>query len=130
MARTPSKIFSLAEKKSTIAGLKQAIKDNTVSVKESADTVALATKALATAKKQSDALVAEATKAVTKATKEGNSLIATAQKALDAATKKHVKLNDAAAKGRAKLDGQLEAIEAAPVTDDRKKTSAAPDASV
>ena len=55
MARAPSKILSVAEKKQAEAGLKQAIKLVDTGVKASETEVATATKALAAAKKQADA---------------------------------------------------------------------------
>lgn len=115
MARATSKIMSVAEKKMATASLKTVLKGTNEGVKTSELDVAAANKAMAAAKKQADALAAAATKAHEAALKEGGKLIAAAQKAVDAATKKHTKVFDAAAKGRAKIEGQLAALEAAPV---------------
>lgn len=114
MARAPSKILSVAEKKQAEAGLKQAIKLVDTGVTASGTEVATATKALAAAKKQADALVATASKTVAAAQKEGDKLVSAAQKALDAATKKHTKVLDAAGKGRDKLNSQLATLAATP----------------
>lgn len=114
MARTPSKIMSVAEKKAAQSNLKQAIKVVDTGVKESEALVAVANKGLAEAKKKADALAAAASKQHDLALKEGGKLIAAAQKLVDAATKKHTKVFDAAAKGREKLNGQLATLEATP----------------
>ena len=76
MARAPSKILSLAEKKAAETGLKTALKTNLASVKASEAAVADANKALTSAKKQADALAATANKALAKAQKDGGKLIA------------------------------------------------------
>lgn len=120
MARSPSKIMSVAEKKTAEAGLKLAIKNTDAAIKASETDVAIANKALMTAKKQADALVAQANKAHEAALKEGGKLITAAQKLVDAATKKHTKVFDAANKGKEKLNGQLISLSAAPVEQVRR----------
>lgn len=115
MARTPSKVLTVGERKTAETGLKQALSTVNAGVKASEGEVAVATKALAAAKKQADSMVKDSNKAHDAVLKAGGKLIADAQKALDAATKKHTKVFDAAAKGRDKINGQLATLAAAPV---------------
>ena len=96
MARAPSKIMTIAEKKEAKKGLEAALK-----------TVNAGAKAV-------DAEVAAATKALAAAKKEADKAIAAAQKVLDAAKKKQDKAVAAAEKGRTKLTGQLATLEATP----------------
>lgn len=115
MARTPSKILTVAEKKAAETDIKKALKDNAAARKASEALVAEAQKALDAAKKTADAKKAAAMKVVAAAEKEGGKLIAEAQKALDAATKKHTKIFDASNAGDTKLQERLTALAAAPV---------------
>lgn len=115
MARTPSKVLTVGERKTAETGLKQALSTVNAGVKASEGEVAVATKALAVAKKKADDMVKASNKVHDKVVKDSGKLIADAQKAVDAATKKHTKVFDAAAKGREKINGQLATLAAAPV---------------
>lgn len=90
MARLPSKIMTIAEKKAAANGLKTALKTHKESVKAI----------------ESDHAAAIKTHAV--AIKEANKTLSDANKTLDAATKKHDKLAAAAQKGTDKLNSQIE----------------------
>ena len=125
MARAPSKILTVAEKKAAEAGLKTAIKTNLTAATDSEAVAASANATPAKAKKQADALAATAQKAHDKALKEGGKLIAAAQKEVDAAVKRHTKVHDAAGKGREKLESQLTALASVPTARATRGSAAA-----
>lgn len=114
MAKAPSKIMSIAEKKMAQTNLKIAIKQNADLAKAlDADTKA-AEKALAAAKKSADAKAKDAAKAAAVIAKAVDAEIKAAQKSYDAAVAAAAKKKAAAAQGAAKLTGQMTALDAAP----------------
>jgi len=96
MARPPSHIMTLVEKKVQTENLKKALATSQAPLVAARNVKAEAAKSLAAAKKTA-----------AKALKD-------AQAVLDAAEKKEAKAAAAAAKGRAKITGQLEVLKAAP----------------
>lgn len=112
MARAPSKIMSIVEKKQAQNGLKAALKLHDADVKNVGTDLKLAEKALAAAKKAADATIKQLNKeqaVIAKAVEAGVKL---AQKTFDAASTKATRLNAAAAKGHEKITGQLAALDA------------------
>ena len=115
MAKSPSKIMTIADKKLAQANLKAALAQHNTSVKAINADQKAADAALAAAKKSADAIAKEAAKAAAAKAKEADALVKAAQKTYDAAVAKSAKAKDAAAKGTAKLTMQLVALDAAPV---------------
>lgn len=112
MARTPSKILSIAEKKEAVVNLKTAIKTHKAEAAAVYATFREAEKTLSLAKKTADAAVSAAHKAHAASVKEAGKALTDAQKVFDGIAKRNAKAADAAAKGTEKLAGQLAAVEA------------------
>lgn len=104
MARTPSVIMTVQEKKLAITGLKTAISTHKAAQKVHVDEYNVAGRSLADAKRAQTKAAADAAKAVAVATKAE----AKAKAKLD-------KMLAAAAKGEAKLQAQMSTLVAAPV---------------
>lgn len=117
MARTPSKIMSIVEKKAAQAGLKQALKNHNENVRSIGAALKDAEKALAAAKKEADAMIVKLNKEQAVVAKAAEKLVKTAQKAFDVEAAKAEKAAAAAAKGTEKLTSQIAALEEAPVSD-------------
>jgi hypothetical protein len=114
MARTPSKIMTVADKKAAMGLLNEAMKAHNANIKTIAVEQKAAAKALADAKKSADARAQAAEKAAAAERKVADAQLKAAQKTYDAAVAKAAKLAAAAEKGTAKLTGQIAALEAVP----------------
>ena len=114
MARAPSKIMTVADKKAAKGLLNDALKTHNANIKSIAAEQKAAAKALADAKKSADALTKEAEKAAAAKRKEADAALKAAQKAYEAAVARADKLTAAAAKGTEKLNKQIAALDATP----------------
>jgi hypothetical protein len=112
MAKAPSKIMTIAEKKIAQTNLKVALTQHNASVKAIDVDTKAAEKALAAAKKSADTVAKEAAKTAAAVAKASDTAVKAAQKAYEAAVAKAAKAKDAAAKGTAKLTGQMAALDA------------------
>ena len=112
MARSPSKIMTLAEKKVATAGLQTALKNHQLGVKALGTQRAEADRILAAAKKDADKIVANVAKANAVTAKTAQKALKAAQKIYDANITKIARAEAAAAKGTAKLTDQLGALQA------------------
>ena len=124
MARQSSKIMSIADKKSAVAGLKTAIKQHNEATKKlgddakhAASVFIAAEKACAAAVKTAEAALTAAMKVRDVAVKAANKDLAEAKKVYDTAVAKGEKAKVAAAKGSEKLTTQLTALEATPTAE-------------
>lgn len=116
MAKAPSKIMSIADKKAAQANLKTAIKQQADLAKTIATDLKAAAAALALAKKTADAQTKEAAKQAATVAKAADITLKAAQKAYDAAVATANKKGDAAAKGASKLKDQMAALDAVPTS--------------
>ena len=125
MAR-PAKVktISAAEKKVQQTNLKEMLKAHNEGIKIISAETKAAQVALTAAKKSADALAKDAEKAAAAKRKEADTALAAAQKAYAAAMAKADKATAAAAKGTEKLNAQLEALNAMPLTETPKAGSA------
>jgi hypothetical protein len=110
MARSPSVILSLAEKKAMVVDLKKAIKAHETNTAAISAEVTKAAKSMTLAEKLADAKK----KAVER---ENSKAVQLAKKQLEATQARTAKMLAAAAKGRSKLDAKLSALESAPVAE-------------
>jgi len=120
LARQPSKIMTVADKKAAQAGLGVALKNHNAATKAVLATQKAADAALAAAAKAADARVKAVTRANATARKEADKLVKDAKKIHDAATAKTAKSIAAAAKGTAKITGQIAALESVQTRPDIK----------
>ena len=110
MARSPSVILSVAEKKAMAVDLKKAIKAHEANTAAISAEVVKAAKGMTLAEKLADAKK----KAVER---ENSKAVQLAKKQLEATQARTAKMLAAAAKGRSKLDAKLSALEATPVAE-------------